>query len=297
MLNPIVTQPWIALSLVSAFSLATSDALTKRIITPANEYVIAWLRIVYALPALIAAALLTAVPSLDRTFFAAFFTALPLEVLAILLYYKALRVSPLSLSLPFLSFTPVFLILFSRVIMGEAISAAGGAGIALIALGGYGLNLSSLRAGPLGPLKAVLRERGSLYMLAVALVYSATSALGKLAIAHSSPAFFGATYYLALALCLLPVIVRRLGGRRFLAELKGTARAALMPGVFDASASVSHFFAVGMANVAYMIAIKRSSLIIGSVYGFLLFGDRNMRERLTGSLLMFAGFVVIVVYG
>jgi drug/metabolite transporter (DMT)-like permease len=174
-----VTQPWISLSLISAFSLATSDALTKRIITPANEYVIAWLRVVYALPALTLAAFLTAVPSLDRTFFAAFLAALPLEILAILLYYKALRVSPLSLSLPFLSFTPVFLILFSWAIMGQAVSAAGGAGIALIALGGYTLNLSSLRAGLLGPLKAMLRERGSLYMLAVALICSATSALGK----------------------------------------------------------------------------------------------------------------------
>jgi hypothetical protein len=57
-------------------------------------------------------------------------------------------VDVISLSLPFLSFTPVFLILFSRIIMGEAVSLIGGLGIALIALGGYGLNLSSLRTGP-----------------------------------------------------------------------------------------------------------------------------------------------------
>jgi len=288
---------WIALSFLSAFSLATSDALTKRIITPGNEYVIAWLRVVYSLPALIAAMVLTPVPSLDSTFFMAFCAALPLEVLAILLYYKALRVSPLSLSLPFLSLTPVFLMLFSWLIMGEKVSAAGAAGIGLIALGGYGLNLSSLRTGPLGPLKAVLRERGSLYMMAVSLIYSATSALGKLAITHSSPAFFGATYYLALAVCLLPVIVFLSGGRRFLTELKGTVRAALLPGAFDAVQSVSHFFAVSMVNVAYMVAIKRSSLLIGSLYGFLIFGERNIRERLIGSLLMFTGFVVIVVFG
>jgi len=288
---------WIVLSFLSAFSLATSDALTKRIITPANEYVIAWLRIVYSLPELAAALAFTPVPSFDATFTLAFCAALPLEIAAILLYYKALRVSPLSLSLPFLSLTPVFLVLFSWLIMGEKVSAAGAAGIALIALGGYGLNLSSLRAGPWGPLKAVLRERGSLYMLFVSLIYSATSVLGKLAITHSSPAFFGVTYYLALAVCLLPVIVFLSGGQRFFAELKGTSRAALLPGAFDAVQSVTHFFAVSMINVAYMIAIKRSSLIIGSVYGFLLFGERNVRERLIGVLLMFAGFVVIVVYG
>ena len=287
---------WIVLSLAAAFSLATSDALTKKIITPSNEYLIAWFRILYALPALSLAAALTPVPALDRTFFLAFCAALPLDILATLLYYKALGLSPLSLSLPFLSFTPVFLMLFSRIIMNEPVSLLGGTGIACVALGGYGLNLSSLRTGPLGPIKAIARERGSLYMLIVALIYSGTSALGKLAVTHSSPAFFGAFYYLAIAVLLLPVIALRLGGTRFVSELRSTARPALLPGMFDAVHSVSHFYAVSMANVAYMVAIKRFSLLIGSVYGFVFFGERNVRERLLGSLLMFAGFVIIVLF-
>src|SRR5512146_784357 len=104
-------EPWVILSLISAVSLATSDALTKRIITHENEYAIAWFRVVFALPALCAAAAFSGpFPALDRAFFAAFFFALPLEISAMLLYYKALRVSPLSLSIPFLSATPVFLI-------------------------------------------------------------------------------------------------------------------------------------------------------------------------------------------
>jgi drug/metabolite transporter (DMT)-like permease len=287
---------WVLLSLTSAFSLATSDALTKRIITPANEHAIAWLRIVYSLPVLAVAMLFEPAPRLDGTFYAAFVAALPLEIAAIMLYYKALRVSPLSLSLPFLSFTPVFLILFSRLILGEAVSPAGALGIGLVALGGYGLNLSAFREGPLGPFRAVLRERGSLYMLIVALLYSATSALGKLAIAHSAPAFFGATYYCALAVCLLVVFVLRRGRRQFAGDLRETARAAVLPGAFDAVQSVTHFFAVSMVNVSYMIAVKRISLVIGSLYGFALFNERNMRERLAGSLLMFAGFVIIVVF-
>lgn len=52
-----------------------------------------------------------------------------------------------------------------------------------------------------------------------------------------------------------------------------------------------------MANVASMVAVKRPSLIPGSMYGFLLFGGRNVRERVVGALLMFTGFVVIAVYG
>jgi drug/metabolite transporter (DMT)-like permease len=289
-------QPWILLSLTSAFCLATSDALTKRIITQQNERAIAWLRLIYTLPVLTIAAVLEPLPVLDRMFFIAFCIALPLEIVAILLYYKALRLSPLSLSLPFLSFTPVFLILFSWFIMGEPVSTAGAAGIMLIAAGGYGLNLSALRGGPLGPLRAIFRERGSRYMIAVACIYSVTSTMGKLAIQHSSPAFFGATYYAVLALCFLPVAAAG-RGRRFVTDVRDVARPALLPGGFDAFHAVSHFFAMSMANVAYMVSVKRTSLLIGSIYGFLLFGERNMRERIAGAVLMFTGFVVIMLFG
>lgn len=288
---------WALLTLVSAFSLATSDALTKRIITSGNEQVIAWFRLVFALPALGVALLLSGPPpQTDRTFVLAFCAALPLEVGAIFLYYKALRISPLSLTLPFLSATPVFLILFSLVIVGDPVSPAGAAGILLIGLGGFTLNLSGLRAGIFGPLRAVANERGSLFMLLVALIYGFTSSLGKLAIDHSSAAFFGAAYFLALTILLLPFIILRTGFKRFPAVLRENARAALLPGIFDAVATVAHFYAMSMTNVAYMIALKRTSLLMGSVYGFFLFGERQMRERMTGAAMMFAGFIVIVLF-
>jgi len=288
-------ETWVILSLFSAFCLATSDALTKKVITHENEYVIAWYRVVIAIPVLFAALVLSGpLPAIDGQFFAAFFSALPLEIAAILLYYRALRVSPLSLSLPFLSFTPVFLIVISFVLLRQPVTIAGAAGIALIGLGGYTMNLSALRLGFLEPIRAVARERGSLYMLIIALIYSFTSALGKLGVGHSSPAFFGFTYYLALAICLLPIIIRRSGRERFPGLLKGTFRIALLPAFFDALATVSHFYAVSMANVAYMVAVKRTSLLIGTMYGFLLFRERNIRERLIGAVLMFAGFVVVV---
>jgi len=119
--------------------------------------------------------------------------------------------------------------------------------------------------------------------------------LGKLAVEHSSSAFFGATYYGALVQCLLPVIILRQGWASFGTAVRTSARAAVLPGKFDAAA-VPHFYALSMANAAYMIAVKRSSLLIGSFYGFLFFGERHIRERAAGAVLMFAGFVLIVLF-
>jgi drug/metabolite transporter (DMT)-like permease len=289
---------WIILSLVCAFSLATSDALTKRALLPGNEYLVAWLRIVFTLPPLIGLLLITPAPALDRDFLVSFVIALPLEIVSIMLYVKALRISPLSLTLPFLSLTPLFLILFSWVVTGDRVSVAGGLGVGLVALGGYVLNLSSVRAGLFEPFRAILRERGSLYMVLVALIYSVTSSMGKRAVMHSSPLFFVATYYTALAICFFPIVLlSQRGPARPGDTLKHTMRAAALPALFYTIMLVTHFYAVSMANVAYMIAIKRSSLLMGSVYGFLFFGEQGVKERLTGAVLMFCGFLAIVLGG
>ncbi|NOZ24547.1 MAG: EamA family transporter [Nitrospirae bacterium] len=283
---------WILLSLVSAFSLATSDALTKKALRPDTEYLVAWLRLVFSLPPLLIILLLVPVPELDKTFFLAFSLALPLEILALTLYIKALRASPLTLTLPFLSLTPVFLMAFSRVILGERVSVWGAAGIILIAAGGYSLNLGAARQGLLAPLRAIASERGSVYMIIVALIYSMTSSLGKLAIEHSSPLFFGASYFMVVTLCFTPLVCINVGSwsRLTVREL----RSAVLPGLFYSAMIVSHMLAISIANVAYMIAIKRSSLLVGSIYGVVFFREGDFRQRLGGAALMFAGFVLIV---
>src|SRR4030043_1798235 len=109
----IMYSSWVIPSLISAFTLATSDALTKKVLSCSNEYIVAWLRLVFSLPLLFVALLFIPLPGLDKWFYIAFFVSIPLEILSIVLYTKALKLSPLSLTLPFLSLTPLFLIFVS----------------------------------------------------------------------------------------------------------------------------------------------------------------------------------------
>ncbi len=285
---------WIVLSLVSAFSLATSDALTKRALRIDNEYIVAWLRLVFSLPALVLLLTVTPVPSLDGAFFTAFIIALPLEILALVLYIKALRTSPMSLTLPFLALTPAFLIMNGWIILGEEVSLQGAAGILLTVAGGYIINIRDVRAGVFAPLRAIARERGSLYMMGVAFIYSITSVLGKVAILHSSPLFFGGTYFIAVTLFFTPFVYLNTGGKGLVAVLRREAGASVLPGLFFALMIVSHMFAITMARVAYMIAVKRSSLLIGSIYGFVFFREGEVVPRFTGAVVMFSGFLLIV---
>jgi len=58
-------------------------------------------------------------PELDRDFYMAFIIALPVELITIILYVKALKLSPLSLTVPFLALTPVFLVTVSYFLLGK----------------------------------------------------------------------------------------------------------------------------------------------------------------------------------
>lgn len=285
---------WVVLALISAFTLATSDALTKKALTRSNEYLVAWFRLLFSIPLLLFLWIFIPVPKLDIEFYKAFAIALPLEIIAIIFYIKALRISPLSLTLPFLSLTPVFLILTSYLIIGEEVSFRGGIGIIFLAAGSYTLNLHDMRKGIFEPFRAITKEKGSILMICVALIYSITSSLCKMAIEHSSPLFFGIIYFTVVTIIFAPIALwmGRYELKSFISgrQIKGL----LLPGLFYTLMIISHMIAISLTKVAYMISVKRTSLIIGVVYGYFLFKEENIRERLLGAALMFIGFAIIV---
>ena len=285
---------WVVFALISAFTLATSDALTKKALRDSNEYLVAWFRFFFSLPLLLILWLSVPLPELDAEFYRAFAIALPLEIVTIILYIKALRVSPLSLTLPFLALTPVFLIFISYLIVGEKVSFLGGAGIFLIAVGSYTLNIREIKKGIFEPFRSISREKGSVFMIGVALIYCFTASLGKIAIEHSSPLFFVITYYIALTICFAPIAFWM--GRKELGVFfrDKQFKKLVLPGVFFAVMAATHMLAMSLTNVAYMISVKRLSLIIGIIYGYFLFKEENIKERFLGAVLMLIGFVMVV---
>lgn len=283
---------WVIYSLLTAFFLATSDALTKRALRSRNEYLVAWARLAFAMPILIATFIFVEIPALDRTFWTATACALPLEITAIILYTKALKVSPISLTMPFLALTPMFLIVTSGLIVGEHVTPAGFAGIIVMALGSYLLNLHRIRHALLEPFRAIGREKGAVLIIIVAFIYSITSALGKLAIEHSSPIFFGSFYFILVAGLFTPVALLKQGGRIPIA--RSDIRALIPIGITYALMILLHMTAMSLTNVAYMISIKRTSLLFSVIYGHLMFSEERIPERALGAAVMLAGFVILV---
>jgi drug/metabolite transporter (DMT)-like permease len=286
---------WVGYALLSAFCLATADALTKKRLgalqRPEDLYLVAWARLLYATPFLAVALLFIPIPPLDATFWRTIVLLVPLEFVALVLYVKALQLSPLSLTLPLLSLTPAFLLVTSALMLGETPSTVGIVGVLCIVAGAFLLQAQAWREGFWQPLRLIWHERGSRYMIAAALLYSITSNLGKQAILHSSPVFFGVIYFLILSVAFFPVVFLAVGRRSLSAIWR---RDFVAIGAFEAIMILAHVLAIVQTNVAYMIAIKRTSMLFGLAYGARWFGERQLAQRLAGMLVMLAGVALTV---
>jgi drug/metabolite transporter (DMT)-like permease len=282
---------WFGLSLAAALCQSANDAITKGFFGDLTAYEMGAIRLTYALPFLLFGLLIIPVPPLDLTFWICLAVGLPLELSAFLCYMRAIKVSPLSLTLPFLAFTPAFVILSGYLVLGETPSTCGITGIAMIVVGSYLLHLNQVRRNWLAPVQAVFMEQGSWLMLLVAMIYSLTATIGKLAILHSSPTFFGVAYFLLFTLLvfsLFPLIPRAHVRNLFAKPFPGVASGLALAGMI-----FSHTFAISLIQAAYMLSIKRSSLLFGVIFGAVFFRERNLRERLLGASVMMSGVLTI----
>ena len=286
---------WLSLTLLSAFCLASADAATKRYLSHYRPAEMVLVRFGVTGVLLLPLLLLQPWPELPLPFWGWVAALLPLEILAMWLYMRAIRESPLSLTLPYLAFTPVFNVVTGYLFLGESVSGAGFAGILLVVCGAWLLNLDAARTGRrldvLAPFHAIAREQGSRLMLGTAALYSLTSVLGKGALEYVCPQFFGPFYFALLALVATSLFASR--------ELQSWSaagrnlRAHLLVGIFMAGMVLAHFHAIEHVEVAYMIAVKRTSLLFGMLYGAWLFGETGLAGNLAAALLMLAGVYLI----
>ena len=289
---------WLPLGLGAALGDSGADVVTKRSFSHLPPYGMALARLFAAVPFLGLAALFLRVPPLTPTFWLIVAAMLPLEVTAMLLYMRALKVCHLSLCIPFLAFTPVFLILTGWLVLGEGLSPWGVGGTLMIAAGSYLLGLGVGTAGRVGffaLLRALAREMGARLMLIVAAIYSCTAALFKLAILHSDPVFFGVTYPLAFIVVMtlaLPWSRVRLGP-----AVKAHYGWWLVMGFSFALSSLSLAGGMELAPATYLIAVKRMSVLLSVTLGGLWLKERPLLPRLGGAGLMCAGMVLIALRG
>jgi drug/metabolite transporter (DMT)-like permease len=286
---------WLILSLLTALAVATQDTWVKRFFSHLSAFDMVAYPAVYSFPLFAAATAWADRPNLDAVFWWSFIASLPLNGISFVLYMQAIKRSPLSLTLPYLAFTPVFMILTGSLLLNELPNSWGVVGILTTCIGSYILNLDAKQRRLTAPIRAVFKESGSWMMLIVAFIFSIAAVVGKKGILHSSPLFFTMSFFAVFNPTF--VLLLWLFGRIRLATYAEMPLKGLTAGCLLFVHALCHGFAISLTKAAYMISIKRLSILFGVIYGGLIFKESQIILRFTGAALMLSGALVIILKG
>jgi drug/metabolite transporter (DMT)-like permease len=325
------------LSCLDAVAMAFTDAARKKVLDRGAEtdLVSVWCKVISCLIFGVVIVLLAIfwkaeprMPNIGASFgmtpFAAFVIYIMinavLEGIAILLNLRALQVSPISYCVPFMALTPLFLLPAGAFLLHEAISGGMVLGVLLVVIGSLVVNRQLFAKGPLEPLRAILREPGSRYMVMVAGLLTVTNLLAKwFLVSDGGAVTFADKLQLALTLAsgkcvmlalffIVLVVARRAEWRSSLTspgrllrsmtsiQWTGVLRQSpfwlILAGFLEALVLVLMLVAMQFAVAAVVVAIKRSAVIYSVLLGWFMFKERGITDRLIASFVLASGVVV-----
>ncbi len=199
-----------------------------------------------------------------------------LNALAFWLYFKAIKCGEVSLVVPMLSLSSVFLVATSYIMLGEWVGSFGLLGVLLVFLGVFVISVSERRI--------VLMNRCVSYMLAVAFIWSITANIDKLGVfklGYVSWVFMINFSIFVFLLIIFP---------RYVVSFK---RSYVSMAILDTLSALLQMVAIMLTLVPFVISIKRLS-ILHSIILSRYFLQEHVSVRLVGAILMLAGTFMIL---
>lgn len=215
-----------------------------------------------------------------------------INVAASILYMKAISKGDISVVVPMLSFTPLFLLVTTPFLVGEFPGVTGIIGMVLIVVGSYLLNVNLKIQKLFDPFKSLLKNKGTRYMLIVSVLWAISANFDKLSIQYSS-VYQHILFVNIFVFCGITLVVSSM--KKFnLSEIKKSKKNLVIMSLFTTTTYICQMTALSLTLVAYVISLKRVSGLIAVFLGHFILKEPNLRERLLGAFLMFLGVLFIV---
>lgn len=219
-----------------------------------------------------------------------------LNVLALLGFMLAVRESPLSLTIPILSFTPVATSLLAWAFRQQVPTLPQVGGALLIVLGAVVLARGVRNEGPHPT--PFLRDRGVRFMMGAALAWSLTALLDQVALERGAGALYAPTLSLGVGLLLGTVLLLRGQGPHLREALQKLKTWPFLTGgtfILGAVALVVQLEALRHAPVGFIETVKRGTGMAAAIlFGRLVFQEPIHAAKLLATLLMTIGVALVV---
>lgn len=183
---------------------------------------------------------------------------------------------------------PVLAVLFLQ----EQLSLLGGGGIALIIAGIYVIHLQSFSPRSIAEPFLALREGATLWALCTGGSIALYSLVDKVGVQEVPPPVY---IYLLVAITwalLTPVVLRTRHGQ-ILGEWMENRGTILIVGVLVLGTYLMVLFALQLAKVSYVAAVREVGIVFSVIYGICWLGERHGLQKLLGGVFIASGVVCI----
>ena len=257
-----------------------------------DKYVASWWMLVTGGIIALAALLFTGWPAREMWTFA-LFSILTEATYFITLSY-AYRDNEFSLIYPIARGTaPAFLALWAFLFLDEQLTSGGLVGLGLIITGLLIIGISTLLGGQV----TRLHLRGIAVALFIALLISIYSVIDGAAVKIGSAPAYVMTMFALVPIPVTPFILRQYGWSYLWKELKEQGIRLPLMGILGVSAYLLAVLAYSIAPLSYSGAVREVSVVFGAFAGWWLLKERMGPLRVIGAVIIFAGILVIAIFG
>ena len=286
-------MPWLYFAVLAAISESLKTLFSKHGLRTVSPQLAALAASATPIPLLLGILLVTdSIPALGPQYVPALLLGGTLNVLALFQFMRALQDSDMSLAIPFVSFTPIFLLFTSPLLVADVPNAQDVVGVLCIVAGTYLLQIQSTHQGWFAPILAMISQPGPRRMLSVALIYSVTSNLDKIGVQNSSPIFWSLSITSVMTVGFL-LLLALLPHPTFSSSHPNILSILILIGLFQAVGLIFHNTALSLGPVPSVIAVKRSSILFAVLWGIVFLREQHGKERLTGAALMVLGIGIL----
>lgn len=171
----------------------------------------------------------------------------------------------------------------ATLLVGESLSAVGVTGILAVCAGTLLLGLG--RGSPEG--------RGALkYALAIGVNLAAGGINDKFAVGVMHPVVYIFWMFTIAALCASPFVLSR-ARESVLTAIRVHRKQVVLVGLGSMSSYLIILFVLKEGPIAYIVAMRELSVVLGAIWGFAVLKERMNRGRLLGIASILAGLVLI----
>jgi drug/metabolite transporter (DMT)-like permease len=195
---------------------------------------------------------------------------------------------------PIMRSSPALVLVIAVLFLGEQVSAQGVAGILLVAVGVYIINMRQISGDELlAPVKSIANDRSTQFAFLTMVSVAIYSIVDKLAVAVIHPILF-AFLHLFFGMCCYTVYIALAKNAAMVKKEWHTGSIRIiMAGVIGITGYALILVAFTIERVSYIVGLRQTSIVFAVLMGSHLLKEKHRGIRLAGALIIFSGGFLI----